>query len=98
MWMRPAVPAPIGARAAGVPAFAPIAGGSPEADPPPVPVSGGLPEVFIEPGPPAGISIPYAGAAGVAALFAAANVFFGIFPSPLFRFAAHAGRAIVGLF
>ena len=34
----------------------------------------------------------------VAGLFAAAAVFFGIFPSPLFNFAAHAGTALVGLF
>jgi hypothetical protein len=34
----------------------------------------------------------------VAVGFAAASIFFGIFPTPLFRFAAHAGRALVGLF
>jgi NADH-quinone oxidoreductase subunit N len=34
----------------------------------------------------------------VAGLFAAAAVFFGIFPSPLFNFAAHAGTALAGLF
>jgi hypothetical protein len=34
----------------------------------------------------------------VALAFATAVIFFGIFPSPLFRFAAHAGRALVGLF
>jgi len=34
----------------------------------------------------------------VAVVFAAATVFFGIFPSPLFNFAAHAGQAIAGLF
>ena len=33
-----------------------------------------------------------------ASLFAAASVFFGIFPSPLFNLAAHAGRALTGLF
>jgi hypothetical protein len=36
------------------------------------------------------------GLVGVA--FAAATVFFGIVPGPLFTFAAHAGRAIAGLF
>ena len=48
---------------------------------------------------------PLAGADGlqfevayVALACAAAVIFFGIFPSPLFRFAAHAGRAITGLF
>ncbi len=34
----------------------------------------------------------------VATLFAAASVFFGIFPSPLFHLAAHAGHALGGLF
>jgi NADH-quinone oxidoreductase subunit N len=34
----------------------------------------------------------------VAIAAAAATIFFGIFPSPLFNFAAHAGRAISGLF
>jgi NADH-quinone oxidoreductase subunit N len=34
----------------------------------------------------------------VALASAAAVIVFGIFPSPLFRFAAHAGRAITGLF
>jgi hypothetical protein len=34
----------------------------------------------------------------VGAVFAAAVVFFGIIPSPLFNFAWHAGRAISGLF
>jgi hypothetical protein len=33
----------------------------------------------------------------VALAFAAAVIFFGIIPSPLFHFAAHAGRAIAGL-
>ena len=34
----------------------------------------------------------------VAGLFAAASIFFGIFPSPLFDLAAHAGNALPGLF
>jgi hypothetical protein len=34
----------------------------------------------------------------VGVVFAAAAVFFGIFPSPLFNFAAHAGQALSGLF
>jgi hypothetical protein len=64
-----------------------------------------------EPGP--GGSVPgedsgaYTGAGGVGrpietglvgVAFAAASVFFGIVPGPLFTFAAHAGRAIAGLF
>jgi NADH-quinone oxidoreductase subunit N len=34
----------------------------------------------------------------VALAFAAAVIFFGIFPSPLFHFASHAGHALAGLF
>ena len=34
----------------------------------------------------------------VAVGFAAATIVFGIFPSPLFDFAAHAGHALTGLF
>ena len=34
----------------------------------------------------------------VAILFAAASIFFGIFPSPLFDLAAHAGSAVTGIF
>jgi NADH-quinone oxidoreductase subunit N len=76
MWMRPA---DTGARpaAAGAPAPAPIAGGSPDAD---------RDEAFRHPE----LTI-------VALAFAAAAIFFGIFPSPLFHFAAHAGHAITGL-
>jgi NADH-quinone oxidoreductase subunit N len=59
-----------------------IAGGSQEAD--------ALP---VEPARTLQFEVAY-----VALAFAAAVIFFGIIPSPLFRFAAHAGRAIVGLF
>jgi NADH-quinone oxidoreductase subunit N len=70
--------------------LAPIAGGSPEAD-------------ELGPGPitfehPAARTTPHAEILLVAVVFGAANVFFGIFPSPLFTFAAHAGRALTGLF
>ena len=41
---------------------------------------------------------PVAEVAFVAVLFGAASIFFGIFPSPLFQLAAHAGRALTGLF
>jgi hypothetical protein len=34
----------------------------------------------------------------VAVVFAAATIFFGIVPQPLFHFANHAGAAIPGLF
>jgi NADH-quinone oxidoreductase subunit N len=98
MWMRPAVTTrPAGA--AGEPAFAPIAGGSPEADDLPAPVSGGLPEppapVTVSVG---RVSIGQPEVVFVAVLSSAAVVFFGIFPSPLFNFAAHAGSALAGLF
>jgi NADH-quinone oxidoreductase subunit N len=100
IWMGPAATTrPV----VGEAAFAPIAGGSPEADAEPdeipVPVSGGLPEQR----PPATISIgrvsiPQPEIAFVALLSAAVVVVFGIVPSPLFNFAAHAGQAITGLF
>jgi NADH-quinone oxidoreductase subunit N len=72
---------------AGVPAgaaLAPIAGGSPEAD------------ESQWPGP--GAAVPQPEIAFVALLFGAASVFFGIFPSPLFHLAAHAGHALSGIF
>ena len=65
--------------------FAPIAGASPDANPEDPP--GG--DVRAGPDP---------AVAFVALLFAGASVFFGIFPSPLFNLAAHAGRAITGIF
>jgi NADH-quinone oxidoreductase subunit N len=43
-------------------------------------------------------SAPAPEAAFVAGLFGAASVFFGIFPSPLFHLAAHAGHALRGIF
>jgi NADH:ubiquinone oxidoreductase subunit 2 (subunit N) len=57
--------------------LAPIAGGSPEADP---------------------AARPSPAVVAVGVVFAAAVVFFGIFPSPLFDFAAHAAHALSGLF
>jgi NADH-quinone oxidoreductase subunit N len=42
--------------------------------------------------------LPYPEIAVVAGLFAAATIFFGIIPGPLFHFAAHAGAALSGLF
>ncbi len=65
--------------------LAPIAGGAPEADLP-----AGAAAAPAAAGP--GIEITV-----VAAVFAAASVFFGIFPSPLFDLVAHAGNAIGGL-
>jgi NADH-quinone oxidoreductase subunit N len=68
------------------PVLAPIAGGSPEAD------------AGVGVGPAAARSVPYGEVVFVAVVFAAASVFFGIFPSALFHFAAHAGHAITGIF
>jgi NADH-quinone oxidoreductase subunit N len=39
----------------------------------------------------------YPGLVFVAVVFAAATIFFGIVPQPLFHLASHAGRALVGL-
>jgi NADH-quinone oxidoreductase subunit N len=106
MWMRSRP-----ATATGVGGLAPIAGGSPEADaqggalPP---IAGGSPAADAEgeaggsaepsewPG--TASSVPQPEVALVACVFAAAAVFFGIIPSPLFHLAAHAGRALSGLF
>ena len=91
LWMRDEVPAPEpGIRGAlmGRGGLAPIAGGSPEADDD---------EAASSPSPQAG-GVAAAGPApevtAVAVLFGAACVVFGIFPSVLFNFAAHAGRAL----
>jgi NADH-quinone oxidoreductase subunit N len=89
IWM--SAPAPAPARAPAGPAgpgggvLAPIAGGSAEVDD-----SGRWPG--------SASSVPYGEVAFVALLFAAASILFGIFPSPLFHFAAHAGQAITGIF
>ncbi len=85
--------------------YAPIAGGSQEADA----EAGGSQEVSGPPGPPGGPSgpttrerrsaeaVPQADITLVALVFAAAAVFFGIVPGPLFHLVAHAGNAIAGL-
>ena len=80
--------------------LAPIAGASPEADPPP-PVGAGLPSAADAPGqgePELKPERPHLGILAVATVFSAATIFFGIVPSPLFDFAGHAGQAIPGLF
>jgi NADH-quinone oxidoreductase subunit N len=86
IWMRPVITTAV---------VAPIAGGSQEADP--MPVRGGdfapAPEPPAEPIRTLQFEVAY-----VALAFAAAVIFFGIIPSPLFHFAAHAGRALAGLF
>jgi NADH-quinone oxidoreductase subunit N len=94
MWMSGAVTR--GRRRAG---FAPIAGGSIEAD------AGGdggdeggeeSDGAAVWPGPSA--SVRDAEVVFVGVLFAAACIFFGIFPTPLFHLSAHAAHAISGLF
>jgi NADH-quinone oxidoreductase subunit N len=88
IWMSPTAVAPAGAaggRAAGtLGELAPIAGGSPQAD--------------TEAWPMPAESAPQPEIVLVAVLFGAASIFFGIFPSPLFQLAAHAGHAISGIF
>jgi NADH-quinone oxidoreductase subunit N len=94
VWMSAPVPAPAVPAAAGATpgGLAPIAGGSPEADA----VNGGD---GTQPGAAQGDGHRRVDEVTfVAVLFAAACVFFGIFPSPLLNLAAHAGRALVGFF
>ncbi len=106
MWMRAGVPAPVPAAAAGggggEPAFPPISGGAPEGDPAP---SFGNGAPGTAPGSAPATSSPIAtlrfahpGVVLVSLVFAGATVFFGIFPSPLFDLASHAGHAISGIF
>jgi NADH-quinone oxidoreductase subunit N len=111
IWMRPAVTAGSAGGVGAQPSLAPIAGGSQEADepdaaesgPPSPSTSSAGPGVDVPPGPPAGEAPATAAplqfeVAFVALGFAAATIFFGIVPSPLFDFVAHAGHAIAGLF
>jgi NADH-quinone oxidoreductase subunit N len=71
--------------------LAPIAGGSPEADA--LGADGALAADS-----PASISSRFPEVTLVAVVFGAACIVFGVFPSPLFNLAAHAGQAISGLF
>jgi NADH-quinone oxidoreductase subunit N len=106
MWMRAPIPAPVAAGAGGGGGLAPIAGGSQEADEQAASSAGvgaggsggagGSQAVEGWPGPAQSASQPEV--VFVAVLFAAASIFFGIFPSPLFDFAAHAGHALSGIF
>jgi len=106
IWMSPATPAPARpAGALGRRVLAPIAGGSSEAD---ELANDGL--AADEPGD-AGLgdggdaivpvtrsaAVPAREVTFVAVVFAAACIVFGVFPSPLFSLAAHAGRTL-GLF
>jgi NADH-quinone oxidoreductase subunit N len=109
MWMRAEVPSPEWAGAGpaadspggvglGHGGLAPIAGGSPDADGP-VPTGAGIGEGGARrTGPGAAGAAPFAEVTFVAVVFAAASIVFGVFPSPLFNLAAHAGRALTGLF
>jgi NADH-quinone oxidoreductase subunit N len=93
LWMRDAVPAPgpgIRGVLMGRGGLAPIAGGSPEAD---AEGGAGFATAPQGGGGPAAAG-PAPEATAVAVLFGAACVVFGIFPSVLFTFAAHAGRAL----
>jgi NADH-quinone oxidoreductase subunit N len=73
------------------PVLAPIAGGSPEADAEPAPPGGSGWSAAVR-------TMPHPEVAFVAVVFAAASIFFGIFPSPLFNLAAHAGQSLAGIF
>jgi NADH-quinone oxidoreductase subunit N len=88
IWMRPPVAAPVPATGAGggPGELAPIAGGSLEAD-----------EWELGPGA-AGAKLAHPELTLVAVVFAAATIFFGIFPSPLFHLASHAANALTDLF
>jgi NADH-quinone oxidoreductase subunit N len=95
IWMSAPTPAPAPAPIGGAPgALAPIAGGSPEADD----VEPGGGSVTGDGGGVARLHGAPIEVTFVAVLFAAASVFFGIFPSPLFNLVAHAGNALGGLF
>jgi NADH-quinone oxidoreductase subunit N len=73
--------------------------GKPETDDPPGPVPGGLAPAPNETDQPGEVRHPFhPETVFVAVVSAAASVFFGIVPGPLFDFAAHAGHAISGLF
>jgi NADH-quinone oxidoreductase subunit N len=82
IWMRPGMPAGAGPAVGPEAGLAPIAGGSQEAD------------ALAETSP----SSRHPEVVLVGVVFAVAAVVFGIIPSPLFHFAAHAGHAIAGLF
>ena len=87
IWMRPPLAVPVPAPTDLPPGeLAPIAGGSLEAD-----------EWEEGPGP-AGAALAYPELTFVAVFFAAAVIFFGIFPSPLFNLTSHAANAIAGIF
>jgi NADH-quinone oxidoreductase subunit N len=83
VWMRAPVAQPLtaGAGSGGGTGLAPIAGGSPEADPPAQTVDPLGQRLIIF----------------VGVVFAAAVIFFGIFPQPLFNLASHAAQGFGSL-
>ncbi len=88
IWMRSTVAAParVARPATGPGELAPIAGGSLEND------------EFDAASAATGSAPAYPELLLVAVVFAAATIFFGIFPSPLFHLASHAANALPGLF
>jgi len=98
IWMRAEVRAPGPGLAAAAVAgigpggLAPIAGGSSEADAEPPAATPGASAIAGSGGPGRFTEIT-----AVAVVSAAACVGFGVFPSPLFNLAAHAGRTLIGL-
>jgi NADH-quinone oxidoreductase subunit N len=100
MWMGSYVPARAQVATAPEGGLRPIAGGSQEAD------AGGSSETGGGESPEASPVAhqrgprwlpPYPALVFVAVLFAAATIFFGIVPQPLFHLADHAGAALAGL-
>jgi len=104
IWMRSEVPSPGPSITGAIPVarrggLAPIAGGSPEADAQPGVTPGLVPAGGSRrTGPGAAGAAPFGEVTFVAVVFGAACIVFGVFPSPLFNLAAHAGRALTGLF
>jgi NADH-quinone oxidoreductase subunit N len=102
MWMRGGTSAAVATGGGSGISLAPIAGGAPEADEqlPPAP-AGGDSDSDSDGAGASGPAVPgpftQPEVVLVAVVFGVAAVFFGIFPSPLFDLAAHAGNAISGL-
>ncbi len=76
--------------------LAPIAGGSPDAEEQDFGAAASRSAAGNWPG--SHEADPSPESAFIAVVFGAACILFGIFPSPLFHFAAHAGHALTGLF
>ncbi len=96
IWIGSAAPAVGGSETPLLPdGFAPIAGGSPEAD-----AIGELPgNAAVDPASGAASGgVTYPALVFVAVLFAGASLFFGFVPGPLFHLASHAGASLGGLF